>query len=45
MEGFIQTFREIKIEEEDVLISFNIEYLYLSIGKEEITETVSRKIK
>ena len=44
-EDFINKFRELKIEEKDILFSFDIENMYPSIDKEEIMKIVSRKIK
>ena len=44
-EDFITKFRELKIEEKDILVSFDIESMYLSIDKEETMKIFNRKIE
>ena len=42
---FIKKLRELKVEKEDILVSFSIENMYPSVDKEEIMKIVNRKIK
>ena len=44
-EDFKKRFREINIEKDEILVSFDVENLYPSIDKEEIVQFVNNKIK